>query len=64
MRSPVNVEFYAMNKSITLRARIAWTSAAGEAFKTEIGLMFPKLTRLQREVIESLARGHMHRSLI
>ena len=64
MRSPIDVELYAMNKSVTVRAKVAWARAIGEGFRVEIGLMFPKLTRIQREVIESLSRGHMHRSML
>jgi len=64
MRSPIDVEFYAMNKSVNIRAKIAWTRATGEGFKTEVGLAFTKLTRIQREAIQSLARGTTHRSLI
>lgn len=63
-RSPVDVEFYAMNKSVTVRARVAWTRSTGSAFKAELGLVFPKLTRSQREMIDQLSRGQLHRSLI
>lgn len=64
LRSPIDVQFYAMNKSITIRAKVAWARATGEGFRADVGLVFPKLTRLEREMIESLARGHMHRALI
>lgn len=64
MRSPVDIEFYAMNKSITIRARVVWTKPTGDGFKTEVGLAFPRLNRIDREVIESLSRGQTHRSLI
>jgi hypothetical protein len=64
MRSPIDVELFAMNKSVTVRAKVAWARPTGDGFKAEFGLKFPKLTRIQREVIESLSRGQMHRSLI
>ncbi len=63
-RSPVDVEFFAMNKSVTVRASIAWTRHTGSGFQTEIGLVFKKLTRTQRDTIESLSRGNMHRALL
>ena len=64
LRSPLDIELYAMNKSVTVRAKVAWSRSTGDGFKAEIGLEFSKLTRIQREVIESLSRGQMHRSLI
>jgi hypothetical protein len=63
-RSPVDVEFYAMNKSVTVRARVAWTRPTGSGFRTEVGLVFIKLSRTQREVIDSLASGQLHRALL
>lgn len=63
-RSPVDVEFYAFNKSVTVRAHVAWTRRTGCEFQTEVGLVFRRLTRVQREMVDSLARGATHRALL
>jgi hypothetical protein len=63
-RSPVNVEFYALSKSITVRATVAWSRRTGDGFDVEIGLCFGQLTRIQRETLKSLAAGRMHCALL
>lgn len=63
-RSPVNVEFYALSKSVTVRATVAWSRRTGNGFEIEIGLSFGPLTRIQRETLTSLASGRMHCALL
>jgi len=63
-RSPVDVELFALNKSITVRGRIAWSQPTGSAFQTEVGIVFSRLNRTEREMIESLARGRLHNAIL
>lgn len=63
-RSPVDVELFAMNKSINVRGRVAWSNVTGTAFQNEVGIVFSKLSRAQREVLESLARGRIHNAIL
>jgi hypothetical protein len=62
-RGPQRIELYALDKSLQVRGRVAWTRSLG-GFRHEVGIAFTSVSRRKARELDALAKRDHGRSFL